>query len=227
LYAAYRSASGYVWEGAVENTQLHYQTGTDLDQTDMTLALTSHRQSSRAYRFGLHAISSDDNDTDEAFTLFAGFSRYHPYDDSYGGSVYYSHYPNIDLQIWQVVPKVGKYLGDPIITGTFFIQGKLNLIAIEGGNSYFSAEGEVSWYYGAVSLSLGAWGGTQLCAVRNDGFIVYNQPDKHTGGFKFQAGYALTDNLGLKAGISQEQLTETTGADADLTVYSLSLGFTF
>ncbi|KHD05960.1 hypothetical protein PN36_10590 [Candidatus Thiomargarita nelsonii] len=233
LYAAYRSASGYVWEGAVENTQIDYventqidyELGTDLDQTDVTLALTRHWQSSHAYRFGLHAISSDD--TDEAFTLFAGFSRYHPYDDSYGGSVYYSHYPNIDLQVWQAVPKVGKYLGDPITTGTFLIQGKLNLIAIEDGNTYFSAEGEVSWYYGDVSLSLGAWGGTQLCAVRDDGFVVYNSADKHTGGVTFQAGYALTDNTRLNISIDQEQVTETTGTDTEVTVYSLSLKHTF
>jgi len=234
LYAAYRSASGYVWEGAVEKTHVSYKKSPvpcwvwpDLDQTDFTLALTRNRQSSHAYRFGLHAISSDDNDTDEAFTLFAGFSRYHPYDDSYGGSVYYSHYPNIDLQVWQAVPKVGKYLGDPITTGTFLIQGKLNLIAIEAGNSYFSAEGEVSWYYRDVSLSLGAWGGTQLYAVRDDGFVVYNSADKHTGGVTFQAGYALTDNTRLNISIDQEQVRETTGTDTDVTVYSLSLKHTF
>ncbi|MEN8216480.1 MAG: hypothetical protein ABFS56_08905 [Pseudomonadota bacterium] len=238
FYGAYRSASGYVWEGAVEKTHVSYKKSPvpywvwpDLDQTDFTLALTRNRQSSHSSRFGLHAISSSDNDTDDAFTLFAGFSRYHPYDDYYGGTLYYTHYPNIDLQVWQAVPKVGKYLGNPILRGTFFIQGKLNLIAIDekqgDGNTYFSAEGEVSWYYGAVSLSLGAWGGTQLWAVRDDGFIVYNSADKHTGGVTFQAGYALTDNTRLNISIDQEQVTETTGADTDMTKYSLSLKHTF
>ena len=227
LYAAYSSASGYVFEAGIENTQIDYITGTDLDQTDITLALTSHWQSSHSYRFGLHGISTDDNNTDEALTLFTGYSYYHPYDDYYDASLYYTDYSNMEQQVWQIVPKIGKYLGNPITTGTFLLEGKLNLIAVETGNSYFSAEAEISWYYGDVSLSIGAWDGSQLYAVRNDGFIVYNKGDKHTGGYQFEAGYALTDKFSLKAGISQEQLTETTGTEVDFTVYSLSLGFTF
>jgi hypothetical protein len=231
IYGAYRSASGYVWEGAVENTHLRYPAGSDLDQTDITLALTRHRQSSHAYRFGFHAISSDDDNTDKGFTLFAGYNRYHPYDDSFGGSLYYTHYPNIDLHVWQAVPSVGKYLGNPIITGTFFIQAKLNLIAIDGNqddNTYFSAEGEMSWTYGSLNLNLGAWGGTQICAVRNDGFSVYNLPEKYSGGVKFKTGYALTDNTSLNLGVALDKMSEdTSGADVDVITYNLSLGHRF
>ncbi len=229
LYAAYSSTSGYVFEGAVEKTQIDYKFGTDLDQTDITLAFTNNSQGNHSYRLGLHGISTDDKNTDKALTAFAGYRYYHPYDDYYEASLYYTGYPdnNTDKQVWQIVPKIGKYLGDPITTGTFLLQSKLNLIARETGSSYFSAEAEIYWYYGDVSLNVGVWKGSQLYAVRNDGFIVYNQGDKHTGGQKFEAGYALTDNFSLKAGISQEQITETTGNEVDFSVYTLSLGFTF
>lgn len=230
LYGSFYSNPNYKLEGAVEKSDIHYRSGFDLDQTDATLAFTYYSQNSRAYRFGIHKIFNNDYDTDNAITLFAGFNRYRPYEDSYGASLYYTRYPNSNKKVWQLSPKVTKYFGDHIITGTFFIEGKLNLISIienSENNTYVSAEANLTWLYSAFQLSLGAWGGEQVYAVRNDGFSVYNLPYKHTGGIKFQAGYALTDNASLKLSIAQEQLIETGGQESEITIYMLSLGHTF
>ncbi|HEC85571.1 MAG: hypothetical protein DRR19_17410 [Candidatus Parabeggiatoa sp. nov. 1] len=230
IYGAFRPEPGYVWEGAVENINLSYQSLDDLDQTDITLAFTRQKQNRHAYRMGFHSISTTHIETDSSVTWFAGFNRYHPYDDLYGGTLYYTRHPDSDRQVWQFVPKVQKYLGDIITTGTFLIEGKLNLInVLEEGNSdtYFSAEGDITWYYRSFQLMVGAWAGEQIYAVRNDGFTVYNLPYKHTGGFKFQAGYAVTNNTSIKLGIAQELVTETDGVKSDVTIYMLSLGYTF
>ncbi len=231
IYGAFRSASGYVWEVEGDKTRLRYQAGNDLDQTDITLAMTRHWQNSRSYRFGVHAISSDDNDTDEGFTLFAGLSRYKIYSSFLAGNLYYTRYPNSDLQVWQASSKAGKYWTNPIFQGSFLFQAQLNLIALDekqaDTNSYLSAEGGISWFYNSVSLSLSAWGGSQRFPVRNDGFIVYNLSDKFNRGFKFQGSYALTKNSSIKLGVSNDKITENTGVDTTITVYSLSLGYTF
>ena len=102
------------------------------------------------------------------------------------------------------------------------------MIAANKENSYFSVEGKVSWFYEAFNLSLGAWGGSQSYAVRNDGFTVYNLPEKHKAGINFQAGYAITDSTHITLGVAQERVAEKISeANVDITTYSLVLKQTF
>jgi len=148
-------------------------------------------------------------------------------DNYYGATLYYSRYPHSDVQVWQAIPNVGKYIEAPFGAGAILFDSKLYLITTDirqRKNGYLSVAGKISWFYRAFDLDPGVWSGAQSYAVRDGGFTVYNLPEKHKAGVDLGIGYAIGDNTRLSLGIAREKvIKDISSADVDITTYRIVL----
>lgn len=200
----------------------------DLREWDYT-ALYSHGLWNFLLRGGLHFVSSNYDVVDGAVTLAGGAGyevnrRWDVFLDGYFTS-YNDEYP--DLKIYQLTPTAGIYLfktpdsGFRIQARGYFIRNESDSIYFYDDN-YLSAESEISWYHGSLTLRGFGWAGEQLFPVKERGFVRYNLPDLLQGGYGAGIDYRFGSGIRMSFETAAEFLEEP-GNDEDSTLIRLGL----
>ncbi|MGD8320299.1 MAG: hypothetical protein PVJ02_07590 [Gemmatimonadota bacterium] len=232
FYGTYGTGWKHLVEVGATRTGIAYADGWDLRQTDVSLAY-SHFGSNGAGRVGIHLISSNDPYTHGGLVLFGGASRYRVGVWSAGAEAAMSSFPSYDggLTTLQLAPSVGftAYNEGGRSLGATFRAYAIHLSKDVGLESrdFLSAEAGVSFTVGTVTLSGYAWSGEQAFAVRNGGFMSFNLPELHTGGYGGALRWVMTPRSALSAGLYVERFRdmEVLG-DAWARTFAVSLGFT-
>jgi len=230
-----------------ERTEISYIDDTleDIKQNDFTAVWTHFVGKNLLFRVGAHYIDSNDKDTDEAYTAFAGIKYYQGYDFDLGVDGYYSDYTNHEradaskgLTVTQIEPSVGFSFGDyKSETGSFYLKTFYIYISpdtVEGGlldDSYHSGGVQLKNFNGNWTNELGAWVGKQVFGVRHDGFTIYNLAEERKGGVPFSSQYAFSKKASLKLQYSYEKFDEADNnaiiKDASSNIFALFLNYSF
>lgn len=232
--------SGYektYWEFALAQTRIDYKDGSDLDQTDGTLAYTNAGElfPNNSLRAGIHYIDSDDELTDQGFTLFGKILYFQEYAWNIGLEIDYSSYKHssTDLYVFQAVPSIGFYLSQDPSQGTLYTESKLYYIHKDkdiavSQHNFFSFEQSLTYSYSSFDAQLSAWVGRQMFAVKNDGFVVYNLQDRYDGGINFDAGYTIENRVRIGLTLGYDLIKHTEIDDkARQHIVSISMGTNF
>jgi len=224
-------------ELGIAQLHLDYKIGSDLDQTDFTIAYTNTGQliPNHAFRLGFHYILSDDDVTDNGKIFFGKVTYFIPYKWNVGLEFDYSLYDNTstDLHVYQFLPHIGFYLSRFIPTGTFYTESKFYYIHKDkdlglSKDDFFSFEQSFNYYYRAFDAKAYAWIGEQIYAVKNAGFVVYNLADKYKGGLGIEIGYTFKNGLRLGFNLNNDWLKHIGYSDtAKQTVFTVNVGTSF
>jgi hypothetical protein len=214
LYGSVKPGSQSQFEGDVEYIALARPLIGNLHQTDSTLAYSNFSIPHLKLRLGAHYISSTDALTDQGWVAFLGTDYAHLSRWNAGLDAYRSEYPNYApaLHVTQLTPHVGFALSSsetPTLAGElkgYWINTDRNVGF--GKVNYYSVEGNLMEHWRQVKLLESAWFGEQDFAVRNDGFIVFNLAERHTGGQRLEAEYAWNDKQMFIARVTREQFQD-------------------
>jgi len=232
VYGTYGTGYRHLVEVGAAWTGIDNRDGSRLSQTDASVAysLFGSRVSGR---LGAHVISSSDALTDGGFVLFGGASVYRLGTWSAGAEAAWSSYPDYPggLDVIQAAPSAGftAYTGDSgVLAGT--VRGYVIHLSDDpglGATDFFSAEASLGYTVGDWTVSGFAWGGEQVFAVRDGGFLAFNLSELHTGGFGGGVRWVLTPRTALSGGLAVERFQDVGFAgDAWARLFSLSLGLT-
>ena len=234
----------HAFEFALDSTNISNDSGSSLKQYDYTGVYTYFTTTWKA-KAGLHYIESEHDASNKGATLITGFNTFTPYTGNYGVDFYYTSFPQYgdlsiagkingyteesQLTILQITPRGGINFADEMLYAEFeanSIQPSSNPEIKE--SSYSSVKGSLHLFYKDWTLSSYLWVGSEVFAVKNGGFSMFNSTDKHIRGSGGSVNYAPspTFNLGLSL---DEDVTENSSGGDDLVnqLYTLSLGYNF
>lgn len=228
-----------LFETAIDHTYIKYKDNTHLNQNDFTFAYTNYMIREIKLKVGAHYISSDDKNTDKGFVIFGEITKYRLYQWNYGLEMYFSRYKdyptikNKGLNVYQINPKFGFYLGNYYKGGRYYIQIKPYYIHLSedltGVNkNSFSTEGLLSYFIKNWTISLKGYVGDQAFPVRDGGFTVYNLSEKRKYGFGGSVKYILSRNFSLTLSAFRDYFNDIgTNKTASTTTAILILGASF
>lgn len=232
FYGTYFTGWKHLVEVGATRTGITYADGWDLRQTDVSIAY-SRFGINGAGRVGIHLISSNDGYTDSGLVFFGGASRYRVGVWSAGAEAALSRFPSYEggLTALQLAPSVGftAYNEGGKTLGATFRAYAIQLSKDVGldGRDFLSAEAGVSFTVGALTMSGYAWAGQQAFAVRSGGFLSFNLPELHTGGYGGDFRWVMTPRSALSAGLYVEHFQDMEVAgDAWARTFTMSLGLT-
>ncbi len=128
---------------------------------------------------------------------------------------------NKGLDMLQLTGSIGLGFGDYLsVWGSFYTKFHYDYIrpVTENGellqDDYHSAGCILKNFNGSWTTEIGVWFGKQVFAVRNNGFMVYNLAEEHTGGMHASMHYKFEKQLGLRVEIVNENFREAGFNDA-------------
>ena len=231
-------------ELALDSATIHNDTPPDLNQYDYT-AVYSYFLPAWKIKFGLHYIESEHDASDGGTTIITGVTYSVPYSGNFGIDLYYTSFAEYgdlslagkingyeedsQLTILQLTPKGGINFADDYFYTEFeanYIQPSENPEIAE--DSYASVKGSLYLFLKKWTLSSYLWMGSEVFAVKNGGFSVYNSTDKHISGSGVSVNYAPTASLNLTIGMDEDVTENPNGGDDFITnLTTLSLGYNF
>ncbi len=234
-YGFYGYGLNHSFEGGLDYTKINYRSGSDLEQLDFTLLYSNYSIYSYIFRAGSHYIASDDSYSDKAISLFGGVSYYIPKQLDVGLDGYVSIYQNYEpnLSDYQYVPKIGfSFKKSRNFSVYFQTKGHFIHLSEEVGlhdSNFFSIEENVTITFKKWVLGGFVWFGEQVFAVRDNGFSVYNLPEKHTGGYGIYQKYLFFKKCSATFGFYREYFTDfgIPENNVEATKFVLSFGYTF
>ncbi|RMH73549.1 MAG: hypothetical protein D6675_02310 [Gemmatimonadetes bacterium] len=196
----------HAFEAELDYTHVDYIWIDDIKQWDVTLAYTYFTRLNYKFRLGAHYVISDEETTNDVWTLFGGVNRYVYRQWNVQLDGYYSRYPNYaGLGVVQLTPRAGFYFGNRV-TSTFYFQTRGYYIHLSDrlklydpvqlqffaytDPDMFSVEESITYYRGPWTLTTMGWIGDQMFAVKSDGFLVNNVEELHSGGYGISLNYA-------------------------------------
>ena len=218
LYANVTDNKHHLIEGLFTQTYIDYESPyNNLNQSDFAIAYTNTNQLLRncSLRVGFHYIDSDDSWTDEGKIVFGKITYFIPYKWNAGLEADYSIYDktNIDVNVFQLVSHFGFFIRGLVPRGSLYTESKLYYIHKDetvgdlSRDNFLSFEQSVLYTLLPWDVKLSGWGGKQIYAVKNGGFLVYNLADKYKAGITFEVGYTfLKSHLRLSLNVSNEWL---------------------
>ncbi len=248
LYGYYGIGLTHTIEADVNYSRIHYGNNPsrmhdlilrtnhfDIKQADLTLAYTNYRIKNLKLRLGMHTIFTDDPFTDKAAVLWAGVHRFVTNQYHAGIDLYQSFYPNYipDLQVTQANATFGFYSGNYFRGGQLYFRTRGTYIRLnkEVGytdTEYASVQQTVSYYKGKIRIAGFFWTGYRVFAVDNDGFAVFNLPERHIGALGSSVTYETSLKSRLTLTLSEGRLKEL-GIDRVVKYWNLTLaaGYNF
>jgi hypothetical protein len=233
IYATWGADLKHLVELGGTFTRIDYADGYRLDQADLAAAYSRY-WARGSVRLGGHYIEATDPLTDGGFVAFGGIGAYRVGVWGAGAEAAFSRYARYGtgLNAFQLAPSVGFSAGRADGAGLFGIVLRGYYIRLAGdttlaGEEFTSAEGALYYTIRGLTLSATGWDGEQAFAVRSAGFLVFNIPEVHTGGYGGGARLVLTPRSALSAGIYVERLLDMNlGTSATSRAIAVSLGFT-
>lgn len=196
-------------------SRIHYRSGFVLDQQDYTLVYTNLSIPNWKFRVGTHFLTSaDDPYTDGGWAAIAGAHYYIPDQWDAGVDFYFSRYDDYvpDVNVVQLTPHVGinlwKHKDFTLRSDVRWYYIKRDEHVDVGDTGLHSVEGKLSVLTKPVSLAVFGWVGEQTFALRNEGFTLYNLPDRHTGGFGGEVQLRLWGDATLKLKVCRETMKD-------------------
>jgi hypothetical protein len=154
-----------------------------------------------SWRLGGHLTLGDDQESDSKITLFVD-GQYYP-GNLYGTALFYTHYEEIEGDIWQFSPKIGRYFWPKSIPGTLYFQAQGHAILLNTQDEekrYYSLDLKSHWNIDPWGIELGGWFGQQRSAVTDGGYTVYNLNDIYQAGLRLNTTLNLGEKTQLKVG---------------------------
>ncbi len=198
-------------------TQFHNFTGVWKPYSNM------HQQ----LRLGLHYTNTNERASNGKYTFIGEALNYAQ--NVYGSALYYTHYANNGVDVWQLSPRFGRYYWPRFLSGTLYLQAQIDAISLTSNiesRDYLSLDLKSHWRIDAWAVELGGWLGKQRSAVTSRGFTVYNLDDLYEGEARIITTYHHDNNFSLSlAG----HLTKRIADNHDHTVASwmIGLGYSF
>jgi len=231
-------------ELAYDRTEISYVDAnvSNLKQNDFTVIWTHYLGDNYLTRFGGHYIDSNDDPSDEGFSVYAGLKYFDGYFFDAGVDLYYSNYTNYvsedlmtkGLDVIQIEPSVGFSFGDYSGSiGSFYTKIYYDYIRPDNDgfsrlrNDYHSAGLLLTNFNGKWTTVLGGWIGKQVFAVRKEGFVVYNLSEEYKGGAEISVHYAFSGQLGIKVQYGYGKFKEINYDDASSDALSGFLNYRF
>lgn len=204
-----------------------------IDQLDFTLLYTNTDKilKNHIFNFGFHYILTDDTSTNNGSVFYFDGTYFKPYNWNSGLEFAFSLYPS--TKVFQFAPHFGKYFYTENLTFYTWVKGYY--IKVEdttdfsfSQSNYFSGECGIHFYKDKFDAGVSLWGGKQIFAVKNSGFVVYNLADIYKGGILFDGGYKIDKNykVGFTLSLNRLQYPDT-GEDAVQTSITGYVGYTW
>lgn len=226
-------------EGGVDYAKLDFRNSSFiLKQWDTTLVYSNFSIANWKFRGGAHYINGNDSPTNDSWIGIVGADYYVFGKGDVGLDFYYSDYKNYtpQLAVYQLTPHWG-YDILKSTKATLHSDMKLHFIGLKedvgianNKKKFASVEEKLSLYSGPWTFAAFGWIGEQTFAVRNDGFVVYNLAELHTGGFGGQVKYAFTESkkTDISFKFSDENFQDFSNkVPTDSLIFSLVLGISF
>ncbi|SNR62503.1 hypothetical protein SAMN06265340_101275 [Desulfurobacterium atlanticum] len=204
-----------------------------IDQLDFTLLYTNTDKilKNHIFSFGFHYILTDDKSTNNGSIFYFDGTYFKPYNWNSGLEFAVSFYPS--TKVFQFVPHLGKYFYTKNFTYYTWVKGYYIKVGDTADfafskTNYFSGEFGVHFYKGNFDAGVFLWGGEQVFAVKNSGFVVYNLGDVYKGGIVFDGGYKIDKNyrVGFTASLNRFEYPDT-GENAVQTSVTGYVGYTW
>lgn len=228
-YSSYHAP--YKIEATLEHLQIAYKNTTPKYKQN-SIALKGHYYKGYNWDFsaGLNVLFTKQGSVDETQKVFmGGVTYYKAYDYNFGMNLFYSDYKG--FHVWQISPKVGKYLGDyQSDLGSFYLEGGIDYIAISDNaaqeDSYVTFNAKIQNFHGPWTTTLEGSIGKNSYRVANDGFVVFNLGEEYKYSYGLNIARALGSQSSLKFGFTRAKFEES-GNDAYSNIFLLTyaLGF--
>jgi hypothetical protein len=177
-------------EADYEYTDLQFRDGLRLNQHDCSAVYSYLEVPDLKLRLGGHAIANNDPFSNGAWIVLAGAHVYQTDRWDVGADAYFTRYDGqpANKSITQIVPHLG--IRQPVneclslradLRG-YYITTDREVWSTDK-EDFYSLEARVGLDRDDWGLGLFGWTGEQVFAVRQDGFIVFNLNELHTGGY--------------------------------------------
>ena len=206
----YASTTINMLELGIDDTRIKFRNGFDFNQQDVTAVLSDYGIPNIRLRAGVHYINNNDPLTNGGIIGFGGAHYFIKDRWEAGVDTYASRYSDYapPVTITQITPHLGLQL-------TSWIRGDLRGYYIHadedvglGKRDFYSLEGRITHEVGRLTIAGFGWGGEQTFAVRNDGFVVFNLNEKHTGGYGAEVGVKIMPHTKFTARVSNELFSD-------------------
>ena len=207
---AYASTTINMVELGIDDTRINFRNGFSFYQQDITAILSDYAIPNVRLRAGVHYMNNNDPTTSGVIIGFGGAHYFVKDHWEAGVDVYASWYANYlpPVTITQVTPRVSCQLNSVLrveATGYYIHPDKE--IGLNKQN-FYSLEGRLTRDFGRYEVGAFGWGGEQTFAVRNDGFVVFNLNEKHTGGFGGEVVRKFGKHTRLTTRVRNEQFSD-------------------
>ncbi len=177
-------------EADYEYTDILFRDGWRLEQHDWTAVASYLEVPNWKLRLGGHTIANNDPLSNGAWVVIAGAHFYQAARWDVGADAYFTRYDGqpTNKSITQFVPHLG--LQQPVdddcslrmdVRGCYINTD--SEIWDTGREDFYSLEARVGLDRDWLGLAFFGWTGEQAFAVRQDGFVVFNLNELHTGGY--------------------------------------------
>ncbi len=224
-YLAFSYPAWLQTEISATQTWIRYRDNTQLNQQEGFASFTLYPRTGRWLRAGFHAIQTSDPLTRGSTTFFVGGGIYQPYRWHVGVTGYWTRYPSYEpemLQVFQIEPVVGRSMFElytnrtlqaTLIPRMILLDQRLTL----GKQVFYSLELQLTYQSGPWRIESMLWSGEQVFALRGYGAVVFNLPEKHTGGYAFGLRYPANRTFQGALHLYVEQFRDI-GFDEDVRV---------
>ncbi|MEK7432968.1 MAG: hypothetical protein AABZ74_07550 [Cyanobacteriota bacterium] len=188
---------------------------------NLALSYSNFQLDNNSIRFGANILNTSYKNNDQGFVAFLGDNYNLSENFSAGLDVsasFYNYYTNFK-PVLQINPSLVFSGGDFYSEGTFFVKLKGYYINIPDElaagvlllkRNCYSGEFSAGYnYFNIWDINFSAWAGSQVFAVRNNGFSVYNSPEEHFAGYGISAKYSLSEEMDLTLGLHNEHFIES------------------
>ena len=93
-------------------------------------------------------------------------------------------------------------------------------------SSYLRYAGDLNLTIRSFEASAGAWSGNEAFGIRDDGFVIYNSLEEHTGGWNLGLAFHFTKAVSAKVSTASESYT-VSGSSLSASVYTAALTLVF
>lgn len=217
-YGYFNIEKAHLFEGSLGFSYLNLSTPLYLE--NLGFSYSNFQLENNSIKVGGDFLNTSLKSNDQGAVGFLSDSYYVSENFSFGleGAISSYNYYTAWKPILQISPSITFKIGDYYSSGDFFITAKAYYIRLpeELGagvilfrRNYFSGELSLAYkYLNIFNISVFGWGGSQVFAVRNNGFTVFNSDEEHFAGYGLSLKYALTEELSVNAGIYNDHFIE-------------------
>ena len=229
LYA-YATTTINTVELGFDDTRINFRSGFHFNQQDITPILTDYSIPNVRLRAGVHYMINNDPTTNGGTIGFLGAHYFVKDSWEAGVDVYASRYAAYSppVTIFQIAPRLTWNLNSAFrVESTGYYIHPDQEIGLNQQN-FYSLEGRMVHNFGSFEVAAFGWGGQQTFAVRNNGFVVYNLNEKHTGGYGADVMWRFGKQTQFTTRVNNEKFSDfATQQGTNQMVITMMLLYTF